>query len=217
VSARLRDLVLAACAALEAHRDELGALDSVAGDGDHGVSMSLGARAVRAALEGHPDASGPALLTLIAPAAASVGGAIGPLWATMLLRSAAAARETGARHGEPSVAHVRACAEAALAGVQALGGARPGDKTVVDALAPAVEALATAEREGRELAAAVRAAADAADAGALATAGLVATLGRASRLGERGRGSMDPGARSLAIAIEAAVSAWLGAERGTRA
>jgi dihydroxyacetone kinase len=91
LSRDLRARILAACDVIEAHREELGRLDAVAGDGDHGVTMALGARAVRSALEAHPDASGPAILALIAPAAGSVGGAIGPIWATMLLRAASAA------------------------------------------------------------------------------------------------------------------------------
>ena len=92
MSPDLRTRILAACDAIEAHRDELGRLDAVAGDGDHGVSMAFGARAVRAQLEAHPDATGPALLALIASSAGSVGGAIGPLWATMLIRASSTAR-----------------------------------------------------------------------------------------------------------------------------
>jgi dihydroxyacetone kinase phosphoprotein-dependent L subunit len=206
MTADLRARILAACDAVEAHRDELGRLDAVAGDGDHGVSMALGARAVRTRLEANPDASGPALLTLIAPAAASVGGAIGPIWATMLVRAGAAAASAGVG-GHPTVAQLSACADAALAGVQALGKARPGDKTLVDALAPVALALAHGAESGLGVAEVADAAVAAADAGAEATAGMVATLGRASRLGDRSLGSMDPGVRSLAIVLRAVVEA----------
>ena len=206
MSADLRTRILAACDAIEIHRDELGRLDAVAGDGDHGVSMALGARAVRATLEAHPEASGPAILTLIAPAAASVGGAIGPIWATMLVRAATTALAAGVGD-RPTVAQLSACADAALGGVQALGKARPGDKTLVDALAPVALALAESEASGLGVTEAADAAVAAADAGADATAGMVATLGRASRLGDRSLGSVDPGARSLAIVLRAVVEA----------
>jgi dihydroxyacetone kinase phosphoprotein-dependent L subunit len=202
----LRARILAACDAIDAHRDELGRLDAVAGDADHGVSMALGAQAVRSTLEAHPDVSGPALLALIAPSAASVGGAIGPLWATMLLRASATAMTLGVGK-QPTVAQLRACADAALAGVQALGKARPGDKTLVDALAPVALALADGEATGDSLPAAAGAAVIAATAGADATASMVPTLGRASRLGDRSVGSVDPGARSFAIVLRALVEA----------
>ena len=206
MSADLRTRILAACDAVEAHRDELGRLDAVAGDGDHGVSMALGARAVRATLEAHPEASGPAISRSIAPAAGSVGGAIGPIWATMLVRVATTAVALGVGD-RPTVAQLSACADAALGGVQALGNAGPGDKTLVDALIPVTLALAQGEASGLGVAEAADAAVAAADAGADATAGMVATLGRASRLGDRSLGSMDPGARSLAIALRAVVEA----------
>jgi dihydroxyacetone kinase len=206
MSSDLRRRILAACDAVEAHGDELGRLDAVAGDGDHGVSMTLGARAVRTTLEAHPDASGPAILGLIAPAAGSVGGAIGPIWATMLVRVASTATTLGIG-GDPSVAQLSACVDAALGAVQTLGGARPGDKTLVDALAPVALAFAEGEASGSSLADVAEAAVAAAEAGAAATAGMTATLGRASRLGDRSLGSVDPGARSLAIVLRAVVVA----------
>jgi dihydroxyacetone kinase phosphoprotein-dependent L subunit len=215
LSADLRTRILAACDAIEAHRDELGRLDAVAGDGDHGISMALGARAVRATLEAHPQASGPAILALIAPAAASVGGAIGPIWATMLMRAAAAAAEMGV-DDHPTVAQLRACADAAVGGVQALGKARPGDKTLVDALAPAAIALAHGEAAGLSLTEVADDAVAAAAAGADATAGMVATLGRASRLGDRSLGSVDPGARSLALVLQAVVDPETGSRNERR-
>jgi dihydroxyacetone kinase-like protein len=202
VTDSLRARILAACAAIEASRDELCRLDAVAGDGDHGVSMALGTRAIRKVLEANPDATGAALIALLAPAAGSVGGAIGPLWAVMLVRLAGTARDRD-RNGEPpSTADLAAYAAAALSGAQALGHASPGDKTLVDALAPAVDALSAAESQGLDPETAARGAVDAARAGAEGTAAMVATLGRSSRLGERSRGSPDPGATSFAIVLE---------------
>lgn len=182
----LRECVLEACGAVEAARDELCRLDAAAGDGDHGMTMALAARAVRKALDDSPDASGADLVTKIAMALASVGGAAGPVYASGALAVAGAMRQGG---------DVLACAEGAEKAIGSLGHAKPGDKTVLDALHPAVGAL----RAGGD----VRSAAAAAREGAEATAQMVATVGRASRLGERSRGTADPGATSLAIILGA--------------
>ena len=187
----LRAGILAAAGAIEAARDELCRLDAAAGDGDHGVTMALAARAVRKALDDSPDAAGADLLTKVAMALGSVGGASGPIYSSATLAVAAKMR---AGEREPVV-----LAEAAESAIAKLGGAKPGDKTILDALHPAVEAL----RAGGD----VRAAASAAREGAEATAQMVATVGRAGRLGERSRGLADPGATSLAIILEALVHA----------
>lgn len=211
---RLRGSILAAADAVEASRDVLCGLDAVAGDGDHGVTMALAARAVRGALDEATD-DGPAdLLTRLAVAVGSVGGAIGPIYATALLRIAAILRARPSPSPPPTVEDVRRCAEAAETAIAALGGARPGDKTVLDALDPLVEALRHAESEGTDLAAALEHAAEAARAGAASTAEMVATVGRASRLGERGRGSADPGATSFAIIVQALIGSWSGFRDG---
>ncbi len=183
----LRDCILAACSAIEAARDELCRLDAAAGDGDHGVTMALAARAVRKALDDSPDATGADLLTKVAMGLGSVGGASGPIYASATLAIAAKVR---AGETDPL-----ALAEAAEAAITKLGGAKPGDKTILDALQPAVEAL----RGGADVQQAARAARE----GAEATAQMVATVGRASRLGERSRGVPDPGATSLGIILEA--------------
>lgn len=211
MSADLRAGIAVACDALEAARDELCRLDAAAGDGDHGVTMVLGARAIRRALEAHPEAEGAALLALLAPAAGSVGGAIGPLWATLLIRIAGTLRAAGPGAATFTTPLLRASGEAALAGVVALGHATEGDKTIVDAFAPAVRALAEAETRGDDPVTAARTAAEAARAGAAGTAGMVATLGRAARLGERSRGTADPGATSFALVAEALARAAGGA------
>jgi dihydroxyacetone kinase len=187
VSGTLRGCILAAAEAVEAARDELGRLDAAAGDGDHGMTMSLAARAVRKALDESPGAVAPDLLMKVAMAIGSVGGASGPVYASGLIAVAGVVRAGG---DTPLT-----CAEAAENAITQLGHARPGDKTILDALHPAVEAL----RAGGDL----RAAAQAAREGAAATAQMVAAVGRASRLGERSRGVADPGATSLAIILDA--------------
>ena len=195
---QLRACILAAADAVELAREELGALDSVAGDGDHGMTMAIAARNVRQKLEAFPDASGADLLRQVALGVGSVGGAIGPIYATGLLKIAALSPAESV-----TVAQLRACAEAAEAGIAALGKAKPGDKTILDAVHPLVESLSESEVRGDDLPSAIAAAAAAARRGAASTADMVATVGRASRLGERSRGSADPGATSFAIIVEA--------------
>jgi dihydroxyacetone kinase phosphoprotein-dependent L subunit len=201
--------MLAAAAAVEAARHELTRLDAVAGDGDHGVTMTLAARALRDKLDAAPKATDADLLLLGAQAFASVGGAIGPLYAAALLRMAAVARERGNASSSAPAADLAALADAAETAITALGGAQPGDKTMLDALHPAVEALRAAARAGTDPGDALSEAARAARAGADSTADLVATVGRASRLGERSRGTPDAGATSLALILEAAATAYL--------
>jgi dihydroxyacetone kinase-like protein len=204
----LRACILAATDALDSAREELCRLDAVAGDGDHGVTMALAGRAVRQNIEESPDADGADLLTRVALSAGSVGGAIGPLYATALLRVAATLRSLEPS-GEPSVGHLRACAQAALDGIIDIGHAGPGDKTIVDAIGPAVRALREAEMTAATIDEAIEAAAAAARAGAASTTDMIAGVGRASRLGERSRGSADPGASSFVIIVEAAARAYL--------
>jgi phosphoenolpyruvate---glycerone phosphotransferase subunit DhaL len=199
----LRARILDAADAVEAARDELCRLDAAAGDGDHGVTMALAARAVRARLEAAPDATGPDLVTQVALGLGSVGGAIGPIHATGLLRMAAALRSMGPLPGAPTVDDLATLAEAYRAAIVDLGKATPGDKTILDAVAPLVDALRGAVASGEPLERAIAEAVQAADAGARSTAAMIATLGRASRLGERSRGTADPGATSFALILAA--------------
>lgn len=201
----LRARVLAAAEALEAARDELCRLDAAAGDGDHGVTMALAARAVRGRLAALPDVDGADLVTQVALAMGSVGGAIGPLHAAGLLRVAVAIRATGPAADGLTTAGLRAAGEAYQAAIVDLGRARRGDKTILDAVGPAVDALRSAEAAGSPLDEALALAARASDDGARATAAMVATIGRASRLGERSRGTADPGATSFALILAALV------------
>ncbi len=168
------------------HKDELTALDSAIGDADHGANMDRGMTAVLAALEEAPPADAAALLKKTgATLVSKVGGASGPLYGTLFLRMA------GAVDGGFAPA-----LRAGFDGVLARGKAEPGDKTMVDALGPACDALDA----GKSVAEAAQAAADGRDA----TVPLVARKGRASYLGERSAGHADPGATSTALLLQAA-------------
>lgn len=198
----LRARVIAAAEAVEASRDELCRLDAAAGDGDHGVTMALAARAVRQTLATSPDASGAELVTKLALAMGSVGGAIGPIYASGL-RAVAGALRALPGNELVTVPQMLACAEAAESAIAGLGHAKPGDKTILDALDPAIAALRQASAAGADLDEALDAAAVAAREGAASTATMIASVGRASRLGERSRGLADPGASSFALIMAA--------------
>ena len=183
------------------HADELTRLDSEIGDADHGSNMRRGMTAVVGKLDAAPDAAPAALLksagmTLVS----TVGGASGPLYGTFFLRMGTSAGDRAEFDGAAFAAALRA----GLEGVVTRGKAQLGDKTMVDALTPAVEALAAALADGASLKDALRAAATAAREGADATVPLVARKGRASYLGERSAGHRDPGATSTTLLLEAA-------------
>jgi phosphoenolpyruvate---glycerone phosphotransferase subunit DhaL len=198
--AGLRRWLEAFSAAVTAHEAELTRLDSAIGDADHGTNMARGMKAVVAALDAESPATPDAVLkrtgmTLVS----TVGGASGPLYGTFFLRMGTAA---GA---DPlDAAAFGAALKAGVEGVLARGKAERGDKTMYDALAPALEAY---EAAGDDLGAALRAAADAAASGRDATTPLQARKGRASYLGERSVGHQDPGATSAALLLAAAVDA----------
>jgi dihydroxyacetone kinase-like protein len=184
------------------HRDELTALDSAIGDADHGTNMDRGMSAAVAALEAAPPADPAALLKQVGMTLVSkVGGASGPLYGTFFLRMA------GALGSDPADAETVARAlRAGLDGVVARGKAEPGDKTMLDALVPACDALDAALAAGEPLGQALEAAATAARKGRDATVPLVARKGRASYLGERSAGHQDPGATSTALLLDAAAA-----------
>jgi phosphoenolpyruvate---glycerone phosphotransferase subunit DhaL len=168
-------------------------LDAAVGDSDHGVNMARGFNAVREKLAGQARGEVGAIFKTIGMTLLStVGGASGPLYGTFFLDAAKAA---GAAP-RLDVSSVARCIRAGLEGVQRRGKAERGDKTMVDALLPAVEALDECERAGAPFAESTRRAALAAQMGAEGTAPLVARKGRASYLGERSAGHRDPGATS---------------------
>lgn len=189
-------------AVLSEHRMELIDLDREIGDGDHGENMDRGFKAVVAKLDaGAPDVA--SVLKLVASTLMStVGGASGPLYGTAFLRAAKAASEN-----EMDANGVAAIIAGALEGIVARGKATTGEKTMVDAWTPALEAAKGVAAAGGSAAEALRAAATAAQAGAEATVPLQATKGRASYLGERSIGHQDPGATSTAYILAAAADA----------
>jgi dihydroxyacetone kinase-like protein len=188
-----------ACAEVIAeHRGELIKLDQAIGDGDHGANMDRGFKAAVQALPDGADATPSAVLKAVAMALISkVGGAAGPLYGTAFLRAAM----TLDGRDELGGADVADALAAGLEGVVQRGKAEPGDKTMVDALTPAVEAARAAADDGGDPAAVLTAAAEAAAAGAEATVPLVARKGRASYLGERSAGHRDPGATSTELLL----------------
>jgi len=191
-----------------ARRSELNELDRQIGDGDHGENMARGFTAVIARLDELEEPLGQVgdVLKLIATTLMSkVGGAAGPLYGTAYLR---AAKVTAAPMLDASA--VVAMLEAALEGIVARGKATTGEKTMVDAWTPAVEAAVAGADGGADAAAVLISAASAADLGVVATIPLVATKGRASYLGERSAGHQDPGATSTAIVLRAAADAASG-------
>ncbi|GAA4286691.1 dihydroxyacetone kinase subunit DhaL [Georgenia daeguensis] len=189
-------------AVVSANRIELIELDRAIGDGDHGENMDRGFTAVAAKLAGvTPSAPGEVLKTVATTLMSTVGGAAGPLYGTAFLRGSKAA------DGALDAGGVAAVLEAALEGIQARGKAEAGEKTMVDAWLPAAQAARSAAEEGSGPVEALRAAADAAAAGAEATEPMVARKGRASYLGDRSAGHRDPGAQSSALLLAAAAEA----------
>lgn len=192
--------VRAAAAVVAEHRVELIDLDRAIGDGDHGENLNRGFTAVVAALDSAvPDTPGGVLKLVATTLISKVGGAAGPLYGTAFLR---ASTKLGTA-SELDVPALLDALRAGLEGVQARGKAVGGDATMVDALIPAVSAAEKAAEDGGDVAAVLTAAADAADRGAESTVDLVPRKGRASYLGERAVGHLDPGARSSALLLRA--------------
>jgi dihydroxyacetone kinase-like protein len=181
-------------------------LDSAIGDADHGANLIRGMDAVMGAVAGEVSTVGSAgdLLKKVGMTlVTSVGGASGPLYGTFFLRAATA---TGAATSLDAAA-VLAMLRAGLEGIVARGKAEAGDKTMYDALAPGLDAFASALESGRDVLGAAEAAADAAADGRDATEPLIALKGRASYLGERSVGHIDPGAASSALLLRALADA----------
>jgi phosphoenolpyruvate---glycerone phosphotransferase subunit DhaL len=183
-------------------RDELTALDAAIGDADHGTNMDRGMQAVLGALDAAPSAGANTLLKQVGMTLVrTVGGASGALYGTFFLRMATSLGDDGAPVPADTFAQAL---RAGLDGVVARGKAQAGEKTMVDALAPAVDALQAELAGGGDLGHALTAASAAGDAGRDATTPLQARKGRASYLGERSVGHQDPGATSAALLVAAA-------------
>ncbi|MEU4488659.1 dihydroxyacetone kinase subunit DhaL [Streptomyces purpurascens] len=189
-----RRWMTATAASVDREAERLTALDSPIGDADHGSNLQRGFTAVAAALEKEaPDTPGGVLTLAGRQLISTVGGASGPLYGTLL-------RRTGKALGDAAEVSAEQLAEALRTGVDAvmtLGGAAPGDKTMIDALVPAVDALGDSFAAARA----------AAEEGAVATTPLQARKGRASYLGERSIGHQDPGATSAALLVAALTEA----------
>lgn len=197
-AARGRAVVEALAATIEVNAARLSELDGAIGDGDHGVNMSKGFIRARAQLTPKTDFAG-GLHILGDTLLTEIGGAMGPLYGTFFLEMSRVA--TGAE--EVDVRLFGRMLDAGVEGVLDLGGARVGDKTLVDVLVPARAAYWAAADAGAPFADALARMAEAAERGRDSTRELVARLGRASRLGERSRGALDPGATSSALLLDA--------------
>ncbi|MXM65958.1 dihydroxyacetone kinase subunit L [Streptomyces sp. HUCO-GS316] len=179
-----------AAASVDREAERLTALDSPIGDADHGTNLHRGFTAVTSALETEaPQTPGAVLVLAGRQLISKVGGASGPLYGTLLRRTGKALGDAGEVSEEQLAAALREGVDA----VMALGGAAPGDKTMIDALVPAVDALGDGFAAARA----------AAEEGAVATTPLQARKGRASYLGERSIGHQDPGATSSALLVAA--------------
>jgi dihydroxyacetone kinase-like protein len=185
-------------------RDHLTELDSAIGDADHGTNLDRGMKAAVAALDEldaqHDVGAGPLITKVGMTLVSTIGGASGPLYGTLFLRM-------GTTLGDVPTAtpvHVATALRAGLEGVVARGKAQAEDKTMYDALSPAVDALEAGLKEGLGLGEALGRARAAADAGRDATVPMLARKGRASYLGERSVGHQDPGATSVALLVGAA-------------
>lgn len=192
-----------AAADIAEQRDYLVDLDRAIGDGDHGENMDRGFKAALEALgQAQPGSVAEVLKTVAKTLMSTVGGAAGPLYGTAFLRASKAAGD-----GELDGVGAAAVIAGALEGIQARGKATTGEKTMVDAWTPALEAARAAAESGSDAAAVFEAAAAAAEAGAAATEPMRATKGRASYLGERSIGHLDPGAVSTSLILRAAARA----------
>ena len=204
-STAVRDFIRAYAAQIAEHKAELVKLDTAIGDGDHGTNMDRGMRKVVERIDGVEGEDIGALLKAVGMAlVSSVGGAAGPLYGTLFLEMGKAS----AGRDELDLAGWTAALEAGVKGVQARGKAEPGDKTMVDALLPAVAALRAAADDGAELDDALQRSAEAAEEGMRATVPLEARKGRASYLGPRSVGHQDPGATSSHILLAVAATTF---------
>ena len=193
----LSGLVPALAEAINANRAWLSEIDGAIGDGDHGINMSKGFTQAAAALGDPPPPLPEALAALGNTLLEDVGGSMGPLYGTFFIDMADTLRGADALDG----LRLSQALRAGLAGIQGLGDAKAGDKTMLDALIPAIEALDAALADGVDLSGAAAAMAQAAERGRDSTKEMVARVGRASRLGERSRGVLDAGAASCCLIL----------------
>jgi len=206
--ATLRRAIEAVCACLLEAEPTLTEMDQRVGDGDLGISLARGARAVQHELDSYAVESSPGavLRGMSATLRRVVGGTSGPLYAVMLLRAAAALESSGT----PTAQQWAAAFSAGVDGLMELGGAKPGDRTMVDALKPAADALHSALAQAATTDAALNAAVAAAADGTSRTASMHPRRGRSSYVGERALGYADPGAHAVALWLAAICEALAG-------
>lgn len=199
----LRGMVKVMAKQIDANRAELNKLDAELGDGDHGTTIATGFQVVATDIDA---AHNPAeVMSITAKVLMNrMGGSSGALFGTLFLRAAMTIKDQETISPE----QFGAMFEAGSEGVMKRGKAQPGDKTMVDALAPAAEALKKSITDGHSLEAALAASAQAATKGAEATTTLQAKYGRAKFVGERAIGHMDAGAKSIALMFEAMHTYW---------
>ena len=201
---KMKEIIQAVAEKIEAEKDVLTELDSAIGDGDHGINMARGAKAVMEKVPSFIEKDAGALLKGIGMAiVSSVGGASGPLYGTAFMKAGDALKGKE----EPSAEDFLAAFSAAIAGIKMRGKATIGEKTMLDALCPAERAMREAIEAKKTIKEALEAAAVAAEKGAERTKDLVATKGRASYLGERSLGHRDPGAVSSFFMLRAMADA----------
>ncbi len=201
-----RTIVLALIRAIQDNAAYLSDIDGAIGDGDHGINMNKGFTLAEKNLSGGPVALADALDGLGDTLLTDIGGSMGPLYGMFFQEMGGACR--GEETITPQV--FQAMLTAGLEAIQSLGDAKVGDKTLIDTLVPAREAFAASVGAGDDFATALQKMADAAERGKESTRDLVAKIGRASRLGERSRGHLDPGATSCWILLRALAEASRG-------
>ena len=199
---RWRLVLRSVCTALFAAEGELTRLDQAVGDGDLGISLARGARAVERELALYPlDDPAATLRALSATLRRALGGTSGPLYAVALLRAAVVFE----RERDASLQRLASALRAACDAIAEVGGAARGDRTMLDALIPAADALEAAARSDLPRPEALRRCVEAAERGGAATARLVPRRGRSSYLGERALGYVDPGALAVVVWLKALV------------
>jgi dihydroxyacetone kinase-like protein len=193
-----RPLVLALVETIETNRVYLSEIDGAIGDGDHGINMSKGFALAKTRLAEQAISVSDGLALIGKTLMTEIGGAMGPIYGTFFIQMSLQAKNKPAIDAEGFGAMLAA----ARKGVEELGGAKPGDKTIMDTLVPAQEKYQAAIGTGSSFGQALQEMADAAENGKESTRDLVAKIGRASRLGERSRGTLDAGATSCALILQ---------------
>jgi len=191
--------------AIAENKQKLSDIDGLIGDGDHGVNMNKGFRLFKERIEGRDITLSEAFLTLGDVLLMEIGGSMGPLYGMFFSAMGAAAQESAGIDAELFLKMLSSGVQA----VRELGGAKPGDKTLMDVLFPALDAYQSALKEGRSFGDCLEAMKAAADEGCRSTLDMVAKIGRASRLGERSRGVPDAGAASCNLLLSVIADGFL--------